>query len=156
VQPNGLTATPGTSAFVTSSAVLQLARVSRWRAPDATIALADHAVRLATSEGDVPNALRGEGWLAHGLVAIGHGAAAVDRAVSALVEAGRLGARDAAGRLRVELAAVARSAGASAQARSLLDPLLEVADDGPGLRADVFLEAAMGVDRSEREARDLL
>ncbi|HEY1968765.1 MAG TPA: hypothetical protein VGH89_12520, partial [Pseudonocardia sp.] len=156
MQPNGLTATPGTSAFVTSGAVLQLARVSRWRAPDATIALADHAVRLASAEGDVPNVLRGEGWVAHGLVAIGHGAAAVDRAASAFSEASRLGVTDAAGRLRVELAAVARAAGVPAQARALLDPLLEVADDEPGPRADAFLEAAMCTDRSEREARDLI
>lgn len=156
MNPTGLNVTPSTSTFVTSGAVLLLAQACRWRAPDATVALADHAVRLARSENRVENALLAEGWLAHGLVVIGHGATAAPRAASALAEATRVGATAAAGRLRVELATIARTVDATDQAQRLLDPVLASSEVEPLLKADACLEAAMGTRREPSEARELL
>jgi hypothetical protein len=151
----GLSATPAASVFAAAT-VLPLAEASRWRAPDVTAALAEHAVRLAKAERDLPNALRAEGWLAHGLIAIGRGWAAAPRAAEALAEANRLGEVVSADRLRVELASLARAVNAPTQARLLLDPVLERSDLTPALRADASLEAALATDRGDREARALL
>jgi hypothetical protein len=141
VQPTELNASAA-SALATAPAVLELAESSRWRAPEVTAALAEQAVRLAEAGGDQASALRAEGWLAHGLVAIGRGVAAVPRAVRALSDASKGHDLEAAGRLRVELAAVARALGDRDTAQALLAPVLEQADASHGLRADAHLEAA--------------
>jgi hypothetical protein len=151
----GLSATPAASVFAVAT-VLPLAEASRWRAPDVTAALAEHAVRLAKAERDLPNALCAEGWLAHGLIAVGRGWAAAPRAAAALAEANRLGEVASADRLRVELASLARAVKAPTQARLLLDPVLERSDLTPTLRADASLEAALATDRDDQEARALL
>ncbi|MBO0872846.1 MAG: hypothetical protein J2P19_05590, partial [Pseudonocardia sp.] len=141
MQPTELNASAA-SALATAPAVLELAESSRWRAPEVTAALAEQAVRLAGASGDQGYALRAEGWLAHGLVAIGRGVAAVPRAVRALSQASNGHDLEAAGRLRVALAAVARALGDRDTALALLAPVLEYADASLGLRADAHLEAA--------------
>ncbi|WP_028926368.1 hypothetical protein [Pseudonocardia acaciae] len=141
MQPTELNASAA-SALATAPAVLELAESSRWRAPEVTAALAEQAVQLARAGGDRASALRAEGWLAHGLVTIGRGVAAVPRAAQALSEAGRGNDAEAAGRLRVELASVARTLGDRDTALALLAPVLGHVEVSLGLRADAHLEAA--------------
>ena len=83
MQPTGLT-TAAASALASASAVLDLAEGSRWRAPEITAALAEHAARLARDSHDTATATLAEGWLLQGLAAVGRGVAAVPRAVAAL------------------------------------------------------------------------
>ena len=147
--PMGLSATPVGSAFMTGATALSLAEASRWRAPDVTAVLADHAARLANADGDLASALRAEGWLAHGLITIGHGWSAAPRAAAALAESDRLGETAAADRLRVELAGLARTVEVPALARTLLDPVLGRNGLSTVLRADAFLEASLSADQSD-------
>src|SRR5258706_5692287 len=97
------------SALASARAVVELAEASRWRAPEVTAVLAEHAAQLARDSGDLRTALLAEGWLAQGLASLGHGVAAVPRAVNALLEATREHQGAASDRLRVTLAGVARS-----------------------------------------------
>ncbi|MDT7681789.1 MAG: hypothetical protein QOG57_2099, partial [Pseudonocardiales bacterium] len=120
MQPTGLT-----SAATSGPAVLELAEASRWRAPEVTAALAEHAARMARDSGDEATALLAEGWLVQGLAAIGHGVAAVPRAVTALTEATRLNQPAASDRLRVALAGVARSLDDRSAGLVLLAPVLD-------------------------------
>jgi hypothetical protein len=123
--------------------VLELAEASRWRAPEVTAALAEHAARMARDSGDVATALLAEGWLVQGLAAIGHGVAAVPRAVSALTEATRLDQPAASDRLRVALAGVARSLDDRSAGLVLLAPVLDRAGTSAKVRADAHLEAVL-------------
>ncbi|MBB6378785.1 hypothetical protein BKA01_006045 [Pseudonocardia eucalypti] len=134
--------------------MLELAESSRWRAPETTAALAEQAVQLARSSGDHATAMRAEGWLAHGLVAIGRGVAAVPRAVQALAEAERAGPADAVDRLRVELSLVAASLSDADLSRTLLNPVLDRADLPEVLRADAHLAAAQRPGVSENDPID--
>lgn len=127
--------------FGPATAVLELAVSGRWRAPETTAALADHAAAQARAESDWATALLAEGWLVHGLAAVGRGAAAVPRAVAALGDAVRHGHRPAEARLRVGLASVARELGDGDSARALLDPVLGREISDPELAADAHIEA---------------
>lgn len=130
--------------FGSATAVLELAVSGRWRSPETTAALADHAVLQARTQGDGSCALLAEGWLLHGLALVGRGPAAVTRAVAALGDAVRGGHRPAEGRLRVGLAAVARELGDQDSARALLGPVLNSDIDDPELAADAHIEAVRG------------
>ncbi len=130
--------------FGPATAVLELAVSGRWRSPETTAALADHAVAQARAEGDGSCALLAEGWLLHGLAAVGRGPAAVPRAAAALADAMRDGHRSAEARLRVGLAAVARELGDQDSARALLGPLLSGDISDPELAADAYVETVRG------------
>ncbi len=132
------------SVFGPAAAVLELAVAGRWRSPESTAALADHASSRACAEGDVATRLLAEGWLLHGLLAAGRGAGAVPRAVGALADAARVGHRPAEARLRLGLAAAARELGDPASARALLLPVLRDRLADPELAADAHLEAVRG------------
>ncbi|WP_028938583.1 hypothetical protein [Pseudonocardia spinosispora] len=138
-----------------AKAILDLAESFRWRAPDVTAALAEHASRVAGSVGDAPSARRAEAWLAHGLVIIGHGVSAVPRAVEALAEAVRAGDLAAEARLRVELASVARELGDLTTASALLAPVRDRLEVDPALRADVCIEALLQVPEPGGQAQEL-
>ncbi|MDT7676401.1 MAG: hypothetical protein QOD82_4303, partial [Pseudonocardiales bacterium] len=143
MQPTGLT-----SAATSGPAVLELAEASRWRAPEVTAALAEHAARMARDSGDEATALLAEGWLVQGLAAIGHGVAAVPRAVTALTEATRLNQPAASDRLRVALAGVARSLDDRSAGLVLLAPVLDRAGTSAKVRADAHLEAVLCHDKA--------
>jgi hypothetical protein len=128
-------------AFGPATAVLELAVSGRWRAPETTAALADHAAAQARARSDPSSALLAEGWLVHGLAVAGRGAAAVPRAVAALEEAVRLGHRPAEARLRVGLASVARELGDQDSAWALLASVVEHDIVDPELGADAHIEA---------------
>ena len=138
MQPTGMT-----SAAASAPAVLELAEASRWRAPEVTAVLAEHAAQLARDSGDLRTALLAEGWLAQGLASLGHGVAAVPRAVNALAEATRENQGAASDRLRVALAGVARSLDDRSAGLVLLAPVLAAGGASPRLHADAHLEAVL-------------
>jgi len=142
VQPTGFT-TAAASPLASAPAVLELAEGSRWRAPEVTAALAEHAARVARDGGDQATALLAEGWLLQGAAAIGRGVAAVPRAVAALSDAAAGNHLAAVDRLRVALAGVARSLDDRSTCLVLLAPVLDRADSSPRLSADAHLEAAL-------------
>jgi hypothetical protein len=156
VQPTGFSAAPTVPEFLSAATALGLAESARWRAPDTTAMLADHAVRFALANGDLRLALRAEGWLAHGMVTLGYGWSAAPRAAAALAEADNRGDAEAGDRLRVELATLARRSAAPECARQLLDRVLERSGLTPVLRADASLEASLAADRDEGETTALL
>jgi hypothetical protein len=131
------------SALASAPAILELAEASRWRAPEVTAVLAEHAAQLARDRGDPRTALLAEGWLAQGLFSLGHGVAAVPRAVSALSEATRDNQGAASDRLRVALAGVARSLDDRSTGLVLLAPVLEAGGTSTRLHADAHLEAVL-------------
>lgn len=143
MQPTGSSPTPAVSGFGSLDAVLRLAEASRWRAPDATAVLAEHAKRLAGAAGDTAGGLRAEAWLAHGLVAIGRGVSAVPLAAAALPRAVRGADSEVEARLRVELASVAHDLGEAGHAESLLAPVRNRRDLPTALRADIAAQAAV-------------
>jgi hypothetical protein len=143
VQPTGSSPTPAVSGFGSLDAVLRLAEASRWRAPDATAVLAEHAKRLAGAAGDTAGGLRAEAWLAHGLVAIGRGVSAVPLAAAALPRAVLGADSEVEARLRVELASVAHDLGEAGHAESLLAPVRDRRDLPTALRADIAAQAAV-------------
>jgi len=140
VIPMGPTSS-GEPPLSTALAVLEVAVAARWRAPESTVALADHAAALARTQRDVATALRAEGWWIHGLAAMGRGASGVPRAVAALEEASCLGDDDASARLRIGLASVARELGDPSSALALLVPVIERESVDLELVADAHLEA---------------
>ena len=131
------------SALASAPAVVELAEASRWRAPEVTAVLAEHAAQLARDSGDLRTALLAEGWLAQGLASLGHGVAAVPRAVNALLEATREHQGAASDRLRVTLAGVARSLDDRSAGLVLLAPVLDAGGASPRLHADAHLEAVL-------------
>ena len=151
MQPTGLT-TAAASALASAPAVLDMAEGSRWRAPEITAALAEHAARLARDSHDSATATLAEGWLLQGLAAVGRGVPAVPRAVAALTEATRAHHVPASDRLRVALAGVARSLDDRGTALVLLAPVLTRTDAPARVRADAHLEAALC--RDERSGAD--
>ena len=142
MQPTGMTSAAA-SALASAPAILELAEASRWRAPEVTAVLAEHAAQLARDRGDPRTALLAEGWLAQGLFSLGHGVAAVPRAVSALSEATRDNQGAASDRLRVALAGVARSLDDRSTGLVLLAPVLEAGGTSTRLHADAHLEAVL-------------
>jgi hypothetical protein len=98
-------------AALTSEAALELAALSRWRAPEVVSALADQAATVAGAATDQPSVLLAEGWLLEARTVLGHGPAAVPRAVEALDEAVRRGLHEARDRIRVGLGRVATELG---------------------------------------------
>jgi len=144
--------TAAASALASAPAVLDLAEGSRWRAPEITAALAEHAARLARDSHDSATATLAEGWLLQGLAAVGRGVPAVPRAVAALAEATRAHHVPASDRLRVALAGVARSLDDRGTALVLLAPVLTRTGAPARVRADAHLEAALC--RDERSGPD--
>ncbi|MDQ2708072.1 MAG: hypothetical protein M3Z25_10745 [Actinomycetota bacterium] len=127
--------------FGPAAAVLELAVSGRWRAPETTAALADHAAAQARAESDLSAALLAEGWLLHGLAVVGRGASAVPRAVVSLEDAAHYGHLAGEARLRVGLASVAMDLGDSGSAWALLAPVVEHDIADPELAADAHMEA---------------
>lgn len=126
--------------FGPATAVLALAVSGRWRAPETTAALAHQSAIQARSESDIETALLAEGWLLHGLIAVGRGASGVAGAVVALEDAMRSGNEAAEARLRVGLASVARELGDLSSASILLGPVIERDIIDPEVGVDAYLE----------------
>ncbi|HEX4250455.1 MAG TPA: hypothetical protein VH008_21505 [Pseudonocardia sp.] len=142
MQPTGMTSAAA-SPLASAPAVVELAEASRWRAPEVTAVLAEHGAQIARGNGDLRTALLAEGWLAQGLGSLGHGVAAVPRAVNALSEATREKQGVASDRLRIALAGVARSLDDRSTGLVLLAPVLEAGGASPRLHADAHLEAVL-------------
>ncbi|MDQ4119114.1 MAG: hypothetical protein M3235_19455, partial [Actinomycetota bacterium] len=124
------------------AATLEQVAGLRWRAPRQAAELAQEVLVAAAERGEAGDWLRAAGWLLYGRSAVGD---ARDIALDLLADVDTRAGRDVlrrpeAGRLRVELAALAQSNGDPEIARDLLDGWLPAGPDGGAEQVELELD----------------
>ncbi|GAB3299076.1 hypothetical protein [Parasphingorhabdus pacifica] len=114
----------------------------RWRVPELALMLSDRVVAQARAAGDRSLRLRAEALALFASNRLGQGATATHRAIVAVRDAESAADDEMVARLRVLLAACARSASSHDAAMRVLDPVLERERIDPAVRANALLEMA--------------